>query len=122
VKTSLRDTRLGPDRGEPLSLAEFVGREARGYRDRGTPEDHLVAETLERLAQLIAWTGAATPQEHRDRMEVWDETLRSQWWQRGYQAAIDHHHQERLHGPGAPPLPIDTRPYGLSGFLPPEID
>lgn len=103
-------------------LASRIEREARKYRGRPGEAAELIAETLERLAQLIAWTGATTAREHRDRMDVWDEQLRGQWFDRGYQSALDHHHQEQIHGPGAPPLPIDTRPYGLSGFLPPEID
>jgi hypothetical protein len=55
-------------------------------------------------------------------MDVWDEQLRSQWWRRGYDARAHEEHLTRLHGPGAPPLPADSRPYGLSGFLPPDID
>jgi hypothetical protein len=39
---------------------------------------------MERLAQLIRWTGAATPDEHDARMEVWDDDLRSRWEERGY--------------------------------------
>jgi hypothetical protein len=103
-------------------LAARIERAAGTYRRRSGDAAELIAETLERLAQLIAWTGAKTAAEHRDRMDVWDETLRSQWWQRGYDARSADEHSERVHGPGAPPLPIDSRPYGLSGFLPPEID
>ena len=39
---------------------------------------------MERLAQLIRWTGATTPEDHEARMEVWDEEIREQWFDRGY--------------------------------------
>jgi hypothetical protein len=38
---------------------------------------------MERLAQLIQWTGATTPAEHEARMDVWDESVREQWFERG---------------------------------------
>jgi hypothetical protein len=38
---------------------------------------------MERLAQVIPWTGATTPGEHVARMEVWDEAVREQWFERG---------------------------------------
>ena len=39
---------------------------------------------MERLAQLIRWTDAATSEDHEARMEVWDEEIREQWFDRGY--------------------------------------
>jgi hypothetical protein len=39
---------------------------------------------MERLAQLIRWTGAATSEEHEARMEVWDEDIREKWFDRGF--------------------------------------
>lgn len=73
----------------PATLAEAVDREARAYRARGTPEGEFLARQLERLAQLVRWTGAAAPEEHEARMEVWDEELRRQWEDRGYAAGYD---------------------------------
>ena len=111
----------------PADLAVRVERAARLARRHATdrPDDDaaaLIADNLERLAQLLAWTDAKTAAEHRDRMEVWDDQLRGQWFSRGYTAARDDAVMTRLHGPGAPPLPIDSRPFGLSGFFPPDID
>lgn len=39
---------------------------------------------MERLAQLIRWTGANDPKEHEARMEVWDEDIREKCFDRGY--------------------------------------
>ena len=41
---------------------------------------------MERLAQLVRWTGAATPEVHEDRMQIWEDDLRQQWEDRGYEA------------------------------------
>src|SRR5262249_7416817 len=60
-----------PSNGQPASLVEVVEHEALGYRAWGTPEGDFLARYLARLAQLIHWTGAPTPQEHEARMEVW---------------------------------------------------
>jgi hypothetical protein len=67
-----------------LPLAEVVDHEARGYRAWGTPTGDFLARQMERLAQLIRWTGAVTPEDHEARMEVWDEEIREQWFDRGY--------------------------------------
>jgi hypothetical protein len=72
--------------GEPMTLAETVDHEATAYRAWGTPAGDFLARQLERLAQLIRWTGATTPQEHEDRMEIWDDDLRRQWEERGFAA------------------------------------
>ncbi len=72
--------------GRPTTLAELVDHEALAYRAWGTPEGEFLARQMERLAQLVRWTGATTPADHEDRMEVWDETLREDWERRGYEA------------------------------------
>ena len=72
--------------GRPTTLAELVDREALAYRARETPEGGFLARQMERLAQLIRWTGATTPEDHEDRMQVWEDDLRQQWEDRGYQA------------------------------------
>jgi hypothetical protein len=72
--------------GRPTTLAETVDHEALAYRSWGTPEGDFLARQMERLAQLVRWTGATTPEDHEDRMEVWDEDLRRQWEDRGYEA------------------------------------
>ncbi|SRR5579883_491554 len=70
--------------GQPRTLAEIVDHEAMGYRAWGTPTGEFLARQMERLAQLIRWTGATDPIEHEARMEVWDEEIRQQWFDRGY--------------------------------------
>jgi hypothetical protein len=73
-----------PANGQPLTLAEVVDHEAMGYRAWGTPVGDFLARQMERLAQLVRWTDAATPEDHEARMEVWDEEIREQWFERGY--------------------------------------
>src|SRR6516165_1869052 len=72
-----------PANGQPRTLAEVVDDEAMGYRAWGTPTGEFLARQMERLAQLIQWTGADDPAEHEARMEVWDEEIREQWFDRG---------------------------------------
>ena len=73
-----------PSNGQPMTLAEVVDHEAMAYRAWGTPAGEFLARQMERLAQLVRWTGASTPEEHEARMEVWDEEVREQWYDRGY--------------------------------------
>lgn len=86
-----------PDSLESMALAERVEREATAYRARGTPDGDFLARQLERLAQLVRWTGANTPGEHEARMEVWDEELREQWFDRGYQEGVEAGRREASH-------------------------
>ena len=72
--------------GQPRTVAEVVDHEAMGYRAWGTPTGEFLARQMERLAQLVRWTGATTPEVHEDRMQVWDDDLRQQWEDRGYEA------------------------------------
>ena len=71
--------RLVPANGQPMTLVEIVEHEALGYRAWGTPEGDFLARQMERLAQLIRWTGASTPEDHEDRMEVWDAEIRDRY-------------------------------------------
>jgi hypothetical protein len=73
-----------PMNGQPMTLAEVVDHEAMAYRAWGTPAGDFLGRQMERLAQLIRWTGAASPEEHEARMELWDDDLREQWYDRGY--------------------------------------
>jgi hypothetical protein len=84
-----------PVNGQPTTLLEVVEHEALAYRAWHTAHGDFLAAQLERLAQLIRWTGASTPEEHEARMEVWDETLREQWYERGMaeaHALMGRHH------------------------------
>jgi hypothetical protein len=78
----------------PTTLAELVDHEALAYRAWETPEGDFLARQMERLAQLIRWTGAATPEVHEARMEVWDEQLRQQWEDRGHAAGLEQGRRE----------------------------
>jgi hypothetical protein len=78
-----------PPIGPPMSLAELVDHEAMGYRTWGTPAGEFLARQMDRLAQLIRWTGASTPEEHETRMEVWDDDVREQWFDRGYHEGLE---------------------------------
>jgi hypothetical protein len=80
---------LIPSNGQPLTLAEVIDHEAMAYRAWGTPVGEFLARHMERLAQLIRWTGATTPEEHEARMEVWDDEVREQWYDRGYHEGLE---------------------------------
>ena len=81
--------RVSPSNGQPMTLAEVVDHEAMAYRAWGTPAGDFLARQMERLAQLVRWTGANTPEEHEARMEVWDDEVREQWYDRGYQEGME---------------------------------
>ncbi len=93
-----------PVTAEPATLAELVDHEALAYRAWHTPEGDFLAEQMERLAQLIRWTGATTPREYTDRMEVWEDEIRDRAFERGYQSAQDEAHERRTFGPLGRPL------------------
>jgi hypothetical protein len=80
---------LVPRNGQPWTLAEVVEHETMGYRAWGTPMGDFLARQMERLAQLIRWTNATTPEDHEARLEVWDEEIREQWFERGYQEGYE---------------------------------
>jgi hypothetical protein len=42
---------------------------------------------IDRLAQLVRWTGATSPSEHEERMEVYERELRERCYADGYAAA-----------------------------------
>ena len=73
-----------PINGQPTTLLETVQHEARAYRAWETPIGDFLAEQLERVAQLIAWTRATSPDEYRDRLEIWDRQIADDHHQRGF--------------------------------------
>jgi hypothetical protein len=79
---------LVPANGQPVSLAEHVDSEARAFRNRGDEIGNFIAEQLDRLTQLVLWTGAENPEAHRDRMEVWDSEIAARHYDRGYEDGI----------------------------------
>jgi hypothetical protein len=75
--------------GEPQTLADIVADEARAYRDRADSIGSFIADHLDRLAQLVRWTHATTPEDHDDRMEVWDTEISARTYDRGYEDGLD---------------------------------
>jgi hypothetical protein len=73
-----------PANGQPLTLAETIEHESMAYRAWGTPIGDFLARSMERLAQLVRWTGASTPDEHDARIEVWDAQIAESHFDRGY--------------------------------------
>jgi hypothetical protein len=78
-----------PANGEPQSLAEMIDHEALSYRERGDSIGQFIADHLDRLAQLVRWTGSETPDQHEERMEVWDGEIYAKWFDRGYEAGLE---------------------------------
>jgi hypothetical protein len=73
----------------PASFAEAVAREAASYRRQGTPTAAFIAMHLERLGQLVSWTGAATPTEYEERIEIWEADIRQRWFDRGFNEGVE---------------------------------
>jgi hypothetical protein len=92
-----REANLGPDRtpslvpanGQPTTLLEIVEHEAMGYRAWGSAAGNFLADQLGRIAQLLRWTGARTPQDHEDRMELYDRELRDRYYDQGYHDGLE---------------------------------
>ena len=74
-----------PSNGQPTQFLEVVEHEAMGYRAWGTSTGRFLAEQMSRIAQLIRWTGATNPEDHEDRMEIYDRELRDRYYEQGYQ-------------------------------------
>jgi hypothetical protein len=79
----------GPVNGVPMTLAEVIDDEARAYRSQGTPIGDFLGRQMERLAQLVRWSGGSTPTEHEDRMLLWDEEIRAREFDRGYSEGVE---------------------------------
>jgi hypothetical protein len=80
---------LVPANGQPVTLAEHVDHEARAFRDRGDSIGKFIADHLDRLTQLVLWTGATSPEQHVDRMDVWDTEITARHYDRGYEDGIE---------------------------------
>ena len=81
--------KLAPTNGQPVTMLEVVEHEAEDYRAWRTPEGEFLARQMDRLAQLIRWTGASTPEDHEDRMEVWDAEIRDRYWDMGFHEGLE---------------------------------
>ncbi len=73
-----------PANGQPVTLAETIEHESMAFRAWGTPIGDFLASQMERLAQLVRWTGASTPEDHDARMEVWDAQIVQEHFDRGF--------------------------------------
>jgi hypothetical protein len=82
-------TEVVPANGQPTTLLEIVEHEAMGYKAWGTPAGRFLADQLGRLAQLLRWSGARTPEDHEDRMELYDRELRDRHYDQGYQDGLE---------------------------------
>ena len=69
---------------QTVNLADYVSLEAECYRSRRTTVSAFIADQLERIAQLIAFTSATTPDEFSDRLEIWDAEITESHFERGY--------------------------------------
>jgi len=71
---------------EPPSLAEMIAVEARRFRTRRptAPAVALIADWLDRLAQLVAFTGAETVAGFRDRFETLERDRIASEYDRGF--------------------------------------
>jgi hypothetical protein len=82
-------TEVVPANGQPTTLLEIVEHEAMGYKAWGTPAGRFLADQLGRIAQLLGWSGARTPEDHEDRMELYDRELRDRHYDQGYQDGLE---------------------------------
>lgn len=78
-----------PANGQPTTFLEIVEHEAMGYKAWGTAVGSFLADQLGRIAQLIRWTGARTPEDHDERMEIYDRELRDRHYEQGYQDGLE---------------------------------
>jgi hypothetical protein len=75
--------------GEPAALAELVSHEAMAYRAWTLLRSNFLACQLDRLAQLIRFVGASTPNEFDERIEVLEADVREQWFRNGYEDGME---------------------------------
>lgn len=66
------------------SLAELVAAEADRLRRSASPIAGFLADQVERIAQLVAFTGARTPGDFVDRLEIHERDILAQEYDRGY--------------------------------------
>jgi hypothetical protein len=78
-----------PANGQPTTFLEIVEHEALGYRAWGTTAGGFLADQLGRIAQLMRWTGARTPEDFDARMEIYDRELRDRHYEQGYQDGLE---------------------------------
>jgi hypothetical protein len=67
------------------SLLNHVKAEAIRLRERGGAHAAFVAAQLDRVAQLIIFTGAETPEQYDDRVFANEQAVQEGHFERGYQ-------------------------------------
>jgi hypothetical protein len=82
-----------PERGGN-PLADRVAALAQALRARSDDLGAFCADELDRLAQLVTFTGAVTPRQHRDRMAAMEEGRDHQLEVTAYAAGYDHGRRE----------------------------
>jgi hypothetical protein len=73
-----------PIAGGAPSLADRVAAEADRFRRSGSPLAGFLADQLDRLAQVVAFTGAQSPQDFADRLDVHERDLLASEYDRGF--------------------------------------
>ena len=73
-----------PIAGGAPALADQVAAEAARLRRIGSPLAVFIADQLERLAQVVAFTGARTSQDFADRLEAHECALLAAEYDRGF--------------------------------------
>jgi hypothetical protein len=104
AEEALRRGGPAPIAGGAPSLADLVTAEADRLCRSPSPIAGFLADQLERVAQLVRWTGATTPEEHEARLEVWEESAREHAYEMGRQAGQAETTEYWVFGPGGRPL------------------
>ena len=78
-------SRPAPVAGGAPSLADLVAAEAGRLRRSASPIAGFLADQLERLAQLVAFTGAGSPGEYADRIETEERDRLAREYDRGFE-------------------------------------
>ncbi len=69
---------------EPRTLEQSIRDESRAYGETGTPMGAFLSRQLDRLAQLIRFTGAETGEDFEARFAVMEDDVRDEAFRRGY--------------------------------------
>jgi hypothetical protein len=84
------------------SLIAFVESRSAALRKEGAPEALFLAAQLDRVAQLLAFTGANTPEEYDARTELNEHWVAEKHFGEGYSAGRSAVHFEIAHGIDTP--------------------
>jgi hypothetical protein len=85
AEEALRHGGPAPIAGGAPSLADLVTAEADRLRRSASPIGGFLADQLERVAQLVAFTGAESPGEFADRIELEERDRLAREYDRGFE-------------------------------------